>query len=109
MSRPRLADPQAVVAAVRRNEHQADVARTFGISRVRVNQILAELAPELRIRAKNHKAKVLTPEEEKELAQQRTDMIRFLNAHETRKHAAESLGLTTSGLYSRLRRLGINY
>lgn len=109
MSRPRLVDPQEIVAAVRRDEHQADVARKFGISRVRVNQILAEHAPELRTRVKAKGSKVRTQEEEAELAEQRRDMIKFLNAHNTRADAAHNLGLTTSGLYSRLRRLGIDY
>jgi len=98
-----------VVAAVQRVKRQSTVARQFGITRVRVNQILEEYAPGLRKHPKAKAKKELTPEQEKDRAQDRRDLLKILNAHDTRKQAADALGLTTSGLYSRMRRLGIEY
>ncbi len=97
------------MAAVRRVKRQSTVARQFGITRVRVNQILEDHAPELRKHPKPKTPKTLTPEQLKERAKDRRDLLKLLNAHNTRRQAAEALGLTTSGLYSRMRRLGIEY
>ena len=109
MSRPRTVDPMEVVAAVKRLKRQSTVARQFGITRVRVNQILEEYAPDLRKHPKPTVPKTRTPDQEKARLQERRDLLKLLNAHNTRKQAADALGLTTSGLYSRMRRLGIEY
>jgi len=47
MARPRTVDPDVVVQRVRDGEFSSEVSRDLKISRARVNQILAENAPEL--------------------------------------------------------------
>lgn len=109
MPRPRTVDPLQVVAAVKRLKRQSIVAREFEISRVRVNQILAEYAPELLKHRKPPETRELTPEELKNRARDKLDLERMLRAHRTRKEAAKAMGLTKSGLYSKMRRLGVEY
>lgn len=101
MARPSTVDSDEVIAYVRQGFIPADAARHFGISRMRVSQIIAEKAPELshpRPRPTN-----LTPEQEAVIAQTEDALA---NA-KSRVAAATSLGLTISGLNSRLRRYGI--
>ncbi len=110
MARHRTVDPTEVIAVMRGEEplFAAEAARKFGISRVRVGQILAEHAPDL---LSQRARPTITPEESKAQARRQQKMAaatrKALKAHATHIAAAASLGLTASGLYSRMRRLNI--
>ena len=110
MARNRTVEPAEVVAAMRGENklYASEVARKFGISRVRVSQILAEHAPDLlstRARPK------VTSADTKAQAKRQSTMVsatkKALKANPTHVAAAAALGLTASGLYSRMRRLNI--
>jgi transcriptional regulator with GAF, ATPase, and Fis domain len=85
----------------------AEAARKFGCSRVRINQILREHAPDLL----TGKFKPVSPAQEQVIHKRQARMVKetreALDAHPTHAMAAQALGLTASGLYSRLRRLNI--
>lgn len=108
MARPRTVEPQEIVDAVRNGMFGSEAARKFGVSRVRVNQILAEHAPELL----KGKLKSRSKDEIKEVKARQRAMIaatkKALKDHPTHVAAAEALGITTSGLYSRMRRHGLD-
>ena len=105
MARPRTVEPDVIVAAVVSGDLPAEVARNFGVSRVRVSQILEQHAPHLLKRKKG--PTVLTDEQIAAKAEERAKVVEALNTHDMFKDAAASLNLTPSGLYSRMDRLGI--
>lgn len=112
MARTPTVDPQAVVKAVRAIHPApgaaAAVAREFKLSRVRVSQILADLAPELL----SSRAK---PKPDDKLLKATADRqrraiaatVKALKDNPTHAAAAKTLGLTPSGLNSRMRRFDI--
>ncbi len=109
MARPRTIDPTAVVGGFRDGTFKfgAEAARVFGCSRVRISQILAEYAPDLLV----GKVKPRTEGEQEVITERQRKMVSeteaALKAHQTHVAAAAALGLTPSGLYSRMRRLGL--
>lgn len=111
MARPRTIDPKAVIDKFRDGSFRygSEAARHFGCSRVRINQILNEHAPDLIV----GKVKPQTAAETKAVAKRQKVMItateRALHEHATHTAAADALGLTKSGLYSRMRRFGIEF
>lgn len=111
MARPRTVEPKDVIAKFRDGtfKYGSEAARHFGCSRVRINQILNEHAPDLIV----GKVKPQTAAETKVVAKRQKAMIvateKALNKHPTHTAAAEALGLTKSGLYSRMRRFGIEF
>lgn len=105
MPRPRSVDPEAVVQAIRDGAYAAEAARTFKISRVRVRQILDQYAPDL-VTNPTH-APTLTPEEKAARRELIAETKKALKEHSTITAAAKALGLTNSGLYMRMSRLGI--
>lgn len=107
MARPRTVDPLEIVSAIRAGMLSAEAARQFKITRVRVNQILTEHAPDLL----PGKLKTVSAEDKKAVSANRKLMIvetkQALAESDTLVDAAVMLGLTTSGLSSRIRRLRI--
>lgn len=109
MARPRVIDPMVVVQGFREGKFRfgADAAREFKCSRVRINQILNEYAPDLL----PGKEKPVVAADQRALAARQKKMRsateRALKDFPTLSTAAGSLGLTESGLTSRMRRLGI--
>lgn len=102
MARPSTVDSDAVVAYVRAGNIGADAARHFGISRMRVSQIIAEKAPELS-QAPRHEPTTLSREQKAMITQTKAALAKA----KSRVEAANILKLTVSGLNSRLRRYGI--
>ncbi|UTC28930.1 hypothetical protein MARCHEWKA_04180 [Brevundimonas phage vB_BpoS-Marchewka] len=102
MARPSTVDSDAVVAYVRQGFIPADAARHFGISRMRVSQIIAERAPDLS-HAGPPQTFEPTPDQQAMIAKTEAAMA----SAKTRVEAARALKLTVSGLNSRLRRYGI--
>jgi transcriptional regulator with GAF, ATPase, and Fis domain len=106
--RPKV-DWKKVVRAFRSGKvkNGAEAARLFGCSRVRINQILGEHAPDLL----PGKVKPVSASQERAVrhrqAKMRLDTADALKTHPTITLAAQALGLTSSGLYSRMRRLNI--
>ncbi len=93
-----------LIDGIRRGGTPNKMAILFGISRMRVSQILSDNAPELL----SHKRKPdQTPEMVEKHQREREQLLRVLACFQYRKDAAAHLGLTTSGLYSRMRKLGI--
>lgn len=98
-----------VVAAFRDGEVKtgAEAARAFKCTRVRINQILQDYAPAFLA----GKTKAANPAADRVLKRRQAEMVRAtaaaLKAHPTHAEAAQALGLTASGLYSRMRRLNI--
>lgn len=109
MARKPTIDAKAVVKALRNGtvKNSAEAARKFGCSRVRVTQILETHAPDLLSgKARNRtqaQARAIRARQEKS----RKATVKALQDHETIVAAARALGLTASGLYNRMRRLGI--
>jgi transcriptional regulator with GAF, ATPase, and Fis domain len=107
MARPRRVDPSMVVEKVRGGMFASEVARELKISRVRVGQILEEHAPDLLV----GKFKRLAPSAQRQLAARQRKMVadtqKALAKFTTKTEAARHLGLTNSGLSSRLRRFGL--
>ncbi|AFU88104.1 hypothetical protein CcrColossus_gp234 [Caulobacter phage CcrColossus] len=110
MPRPRTIDPQEVVTKMRDGTfaYAAEAARYFKCSRVRIQQILDEHAPDLR--AGKVSSTLATPKERKAReAALRKETQAALKSTKSINEAAAALKLTRSGLYSRMRRLGIEY
>lgn len=104
MARPSTVDSDEVVAYVRAGNIPAEAARHFGISRMRVSQIIAEKAPSLSSRRVTPVAPTqLTPQQKKVIR----ETEKALKQAKTRVEAAGLLKLTVSGLNSRLRRFNI--
>lgn len=107
MARPSSVDSEAVIAAVRSGTIAAEVGRQFGITRVRVNQILKEKAPELLA----NKTRTVKKSDAVLVNRRRSAAVvateKALQKATTKKAAAEALGLTVSGLNARLRRFAI--
>jgi hypothetical protein len=109
MARTRTIDPDEVVRRFRSGEFKygSEAARVFGCSRVRINQILHDHAPDLIM----GKLKPRTKREQSELAKRQRKMVDATRAailkYETIPEAAASLGLTSSGLYNRIRRFSL--
>ncbi|AXQ68781.1 hypothetical protein HOU00_gp344 [Caulobacter phage CcrPW] len=88
--------------------YAAEAARYFKCSRVRIQQILDEHAPDLR--AGKVSSTQATPKERKAReAVLRKETQAALKTTKSINEAAAVLKLTRSGLYSRMRRLGIEY
>lgn len=107
MARPSTVDADAVVKAVRDGTIAAQVARQFGITRVRVNQILKENAPELLANKSRNLNEDAAAEVSARRDEARAETIKVMAEAETKVAAARKLGLTVSGLNARLRRLKI--
>lgn len=95
MGRKRIVNPAEIVAAVRSGKLRSAVARDHGISRMRVTQIMQE--------ADGVTAAPVVEEtpEQQELVQR--TLAALADSH-TLADAAFSLGLTSSGLQTRIRR-----
>ena len=104
MARPSTVDSDEVIAYVRAGNIPADAARHFGISRMRVSQIIAEKAPELSHASRTPEAEPKLDREQKALIRQTQAALKKAN---TRVEAARLLKITVSGLNSRIRRYGI--
>lgn len=103
MARPSTVDSDEVIAYVRAGNIAAQAARHFGISRMRVSQIIAEKAPDLSQATRVDGAPRLDAAQ-KALVQATKAALKKAN---TRVEAAKLLGITVSGLNSRIRRYGI--
>lgn len=107
MARPSTVDGDAVVQAVRDGAIAAEAARTFGITRMRVTQILKDKAPDLlpnKPRSVNKADRTVVSARRREA---KAETIKVMKTAESKVDAARSLGLTVSGLNSRLRQLNI--
>lgn len=109
MGRQPKIDPAAVIADFNAGKFRfaADAAKEYGCSRTYMHMLLKKHAPQFL----PGKVKPRSDSEQQQIdarqAQMKLDTETAVKQHDTPETAAAALGLTRSGLYTRMRRLGI--